>query len=245
MRHQDCYRILRVSEYSGIDEVKSSYRRLAFELHPDLNPDKPNASQKFQELNEAYVFLIKHLEENGPTPRPKTREKKKTPGPSAKTKPDGPPPGPNKSARRGFYKKEEVLHDILKDPFAKQVFEDIYRHLKNKGDIPRHKRKKKELRFDLGRFKLHLDLSRGIWGTVKHWFRKQMNDERTLYLPSEQLTPGSSVRFQVKQAWTKNPSSVEITLPGDYVIGRPIRLKGLGRKLGPWRGDLYLRLLAK
>jgi molecular chaperone DnaJ len=41
------------------------------------------------------------------------------------------------------------------------------------------------------------------------------------------------------------PRTVEITLPPDFVVGRPIRLKGLGRKLGPFTGDLYLRILAK
>ena len=38
---------------------------------------------------------------------------------------------------------------------------------------------------------------------------------------------------------------VEFTLPEDFVVGRPVRLKGLGNRIGPWRGDLYIRLYAK
>jgi molecular chaperone DnaJ len=39
--------------------------------------------------------------------------------------------------------------------------------------------------------------------------------------------------------------TLEVTLPPDFAPGRPIRLKGLGRHFGPWKGDLYLHLLAK
>ena len=40
-----------------------------------------------------------------------------------------------KGASSGFYyRQEEVLNDILKDPFARQVFEDIYRQTQKKAD---------------------------------------------------------------------------------------------------------------
>ena len=54
---KDCYAILGVSKDASLDDVKHAYRRKAFELHPDLNPDDPNAGKKFQFLNEAYVAL--------------------------------------------------------------------------------------------------------------------------------------------------------------------------------------------
>ena len=57
--------------------------------------------------------------------------------------------------------------------------------------------------------------------------------------------PGSRLKIQIRRAWSGQPVSVEVPLPSDYVVGRPLRLKGLGRKLGPLKGDLYLRLLAK
>ncbi|KAF7638557.1 J domain-containing protein [Meloidogyne graminicola] len=39
------------------DEIKSAYRRLAKQLHPDRNQDDPQAQEKFQDLGEAYEVL--------------------------------------------------------------------------------------------------------------------------------------------------------------------------------------------
>lgn len=35
-------------------QIKSAYRKLAKQMHPDKNPDDPEASDKFQELALAY-----------------------------------------------------------------------------------------------------------------------------------------------------------------------------------------------
>ena len=37
-------------------EIKLNYRKLAKKYHPDINKD-PNATEKFQEVNDAYEFL--------------------------------------------------------------------------------------------------------------------------------------------------------------------------------------------
>jgi len=39
------------------EEIKSAYRKLAMELHPDRNPDDHTAEVKFKEVNEAYDVL--------------------------------------------------------------------------------------------------------------------------------------------------------------------------------------------
>ena len=28
----------------------------------------------------------------------------------------------------------------------------------------------------------------------------------------------------------------------DFIPGKPVRLRGLGKRVGPWQGDLYLKL---
>ncbi len=38
-------------------EIKSAYRRLAMQYHPDRNPDDPGAEEKFKECSEAYTIL--------------------------------------------------------------------------------------------------------------------------------------------------------------------------------------------
>lgn len=50
------YDILGVSKNASADEIKSAYRRLAKQYHPDLNKTEEAAS-KFKEINEAYECL--------------------------------------------------------------------------------------------------------------------------------------------------------------------------------------------
>ncbi|NHZ48863.1 DnaJ domain-containing protein, partial [Nitratidesulfovibrio liaohensis] len=66
MTLRECYRILQVGNGASLDEVKKAYRKLAFELHPDLNPGRPDAARRFQRLNEAYVLLSRTLDTVGP-----------------------------------------------------------------------------------------------------------------------------------------------------------------------------------
>ena len=53
---RDYYRILGVPTDAGPDEIKRAYRRLARELHPDVNPDAA-AQERFAEVSAAYEVL--------------------------------------------------------------------------------------------------------------------------------------------------------------------------------------------
>jgi len=61
MNVKESYAILRLKHGATLEEVKTSFRRLAFQLHPDLNQDNPHAGRQFQRLNEAYVLLRETL----------------------------------------------------------------------------------------------------------------------------------------------------------------------------------------
>lgn len=52
----DHYATLGVTKGATADEIKKSYRKLARELHPDVNPD-PETQEKFKEVTEAYDVL--------------------------------------------------------------------------------------------------------------------------------------------------------------------------------------------
>lgn len=57
MESIDYYEILQVERNSSGEEIKRSYKRLAFEYHPDRNPGDREAEEKFKKINEAYQIL--------------------------------------------------------------------------------------------------------------------------------------------------------------------------------------------
>jgi molecular chaperone DnaJ len=54
---RDPYEVLGVSRDASEQEVKKAFRRLARELHPDVNAHDPQAEEKFKEAAEAYEIL--------------------------------------------------------------------------------------------------------------------------------------------------------------------------------------------
>jgi DnaJ-class molecular chaperone len=54
---KDPYEILGVSKNASDDEIKSAYRILAKKFHPDLNPNKKEAEQKFKEISVAFKLI--------------------------------------------------------------------------------------------------------------------------------------------------------------------------------------------
>ncbi len=290
MNIRECYRILQVPAGASLDEIKAAFRKRAFQLHPDLNPS-PNAAAQFREVNEAYVLLNQALK-GEPGPRAKTAsgttnntasgpgqtktqkakaEKAYSSQRSAGFGPFGGNPtgagnqsSGNQASGTFYFKEEEVLRDLLADPFARQVFEDIYSQLrqgrpsaptgqkwqpganpfqstKGQEQIPA---KRRRLNIQWGEKSLDLDMSKGVIGGIKGWMRGQLDHEQTVHYPAMALGPGRTLRLTVSSRFG-DPKTVEITLPPDFVVGRPIRLKGLGRKLGPFTGDLILRVLAR
>jgi molecular chaperone DnaJ len=58
MAKRDYYEVLGVPKTASPDDVKSAYRRLARQYHPDVAKDDPKAAEaKFKEISEAYEVL--------------------------------------------------------------------------------------------------------------------------------------------------------------------------------------------
>jgi len=266
MTLQECLRILNLPTGAGADQVKTAFRQLAFKFHPDLNAD-PSAAARFREINEAYVTAKDLLKGNGSSAGPEASgnggQSARDQKPSAsqregadayarQQKKHGAPHFTHRESARTrhqgmYYKEEEVLKDILNDPFARKVFEDIYSQIRKeqpgyKGPLELKRRK---LKLHWGDRTLNLSFGKGLTGTIKSWFKGQMDHEQTVFFPASLLMPGRKIRISVEQSFSNGPKTVEVTLPRDFVVGRPIRLKGLGRKLGPLTGDLILRVYAR
>lgn len=57
MEYRDYYKVLGVSKTATDKEIKSAFRKLAQQYHPDKNPGDKKAEDKFKEINEAYEVL--------------------------------------------------------------------------------------------------------------------------------------------------------------------------------------------
>jgi len=57
MTKRDYYEVLGVSRTADEKELKSAFRKLAMQYHPDRNPGDPDAEARFKEINEAYDVL--------------------------------------------------------------------------------------------------------------------------------------------------------------------------------------------
>jgi curved DNA-binding protein CbpA len=81
MNLADCYRLLELSSGASFAEIKASYRRLARQYHPDINPTDQRAKDKFIALTEAYKLLLSVVQpaqtaEN--SSKPKSAERQST-----------------------------------------------------------------------------------------------------------------------------------------------------------------------
>ncbi len=56
MSNRDYYETLGIDRNASEDEIKGAFRKLARQLHPDVNKE-PDAEEKFKEINEAYGVL--------------------------------------------------------------------------------------------------------------------------------------------------------------------------------------------
>lgn len=153
----DCYRLLGLRSGASFTDIKSSYRRLAQQYHPDINPDDERAKDKFIALTEAYKLLLEVIpppEKNSseavsqgmPTPQNQpTREKEtrqqKSQSPRKQPPPQKPkvkPPHVAEIERRLKWKSYEQLQQFLKQrrfPQAVALAEALVERLEQDAEV--------------------------------------------------------------------------------------------------------------
>jgi len=71
------YSVLGLKESASEGEIKKRYREMAKIYHPDVNPSS-DAEEKFEEINEAYNYLISHVNNvDNSTKRPNVKRTSK------------------------------------------------------------------------------------------------------------------------------------------------------------------------
>lgn len=263
---KDYYRILEIPPQSGEDEIRKSYRRLAMQYHPDRNPDKPGAEEKFKEIAEAYGVL--------------TDPVKRRQYDAARTMNAN---HYQSDSTAGFnYSQEDILRDLFQDPRFQQLFEGLLqefqrrglrtgenfihkRYSGNRGELffsglfffgsltgqslfkPRPKKtlEKKSVLRSLGSAVGSLlgGGSRHAAKNIEYSGATRKETTYTAYLSAKEFRLG-----KVIQLVTQGPNGQErlkVKIPPNSKAGQKLRLRGKGTQGPDGRGDLFLCLQEK
>ena len=96
-------RVLNVKKDSSQIEIKTAYRKLALELHPDRNKNKEEDVQ-FKKITEAYSYLKKNHSQNNNSIQQEYTESKSTPNTNFERKPQWGAPGDGKIPEQDWSK---------------------------------------------------------------------------------------------------------------------------------------------
>jgi DnaJ-class molecular chaperone len=110
MAEKDYYTILGVTRHATEDEIKQSYRKLAFKYHPDRNPGDPRAEERFKNISEAYGVLVD----------PDKRKRYDFEGTSF-------------TRTRHRYRQEDIFRDMFRNPDAHDLFRDLNKEFEKYG----------------------------------------------------------------------------------------------------------------
>jgi tetratricopeptide (TPR) repeat protein len=92
MNLPDCYRLLGLRTGASAEDIKASYRRLARQYHPDVNPGDQAAEEKFIQITEAYKYLMTVVPDTASPSPSSTSSSTSSPSPSPTPSPAPSPP---------------------------------------------------------------------------------------------------------------------------------------------------------
>lgn len=219
VEYKDYYKILGVSKNASEKEIRSAFRKLARQYHPDVNPNNKSAEEKFKEINEAnevlsdpekrkqYDEMLNYYEQYG-----------RWPGAAA---------GAGAGARGGYgggnYQYRTVNPEDLNDIFGEQSpFSDFF-----------------ETYFGGGGFGGAGGMG-GIGGQTRRARPSRGQDvESMVDVTLAEAYTGATRVFEVTEP-DGSTRRLEVKIPAGVDEGSRIRIAGQGGQGTAGRGDLYL-----
>ena len=107
---RDYYALMGLPPGASEEEIRRAYRRLALQWHPDRNPGKPEAGDRFKDISEAYAILI------DPAKR-RAYDRARAAGATDEFQPN----------------RDELFRDLFADRHASAVFEELAREFERLG----------------------------------------------------------------------------------------------------------------
>jgi len=231
VQFKDYYKTLGVSKTATAKEIKSAYRKLAREWHPDVNPTrKKQAEDKFKEISEAYEVLgdvqkRKTYDSLGSDWQQRARSQ----------------PGPQYSGRSNGPGGAQFDFDDLGDSGFSEFFQTFFGGL-GRSNAAGTTRKPRGMRGSDAEYELPIALREAYAGGT-----------RSISLQTETACPrchgtgteNGKLCHECRGAGTiPTQKTLDVTIPAGVRDGQRIRLAGQGAPGmgGAPNGDLYLIL---
>lgn len=123
MNLADCYRILGLRTGASYEEIKSSYRRLARQFHPDVSSGNQQYAEKFIQLTDAYRQLIDAVSPLSPSSTPTERQTRSPNTPASQ------PATPRQARPSNLRQQPSIQKDPNVSPTDHQLKEHAYLQL--------------------------------------------------------------------------------------------------------------------
>lgn len=222
---RDYYRVLGVSPNATHEEIRSAFRKLARQYHPDVAKDKKSAEEKFKEINEAYEVL------GDPEKRKKYdaygahwREMEAAERAGASARAAAQEAGGGAQWRTWTHSFGNDAGGGVEFEFGGTGFSDFFEEL-----------------FGVRRGRAY---SRGAGFGFDAGPRRGADVEADLLVTIEEAFHGSTRQISFKRSDTGRTETYTVKIPKGVREGQRIRLAGLGGSGagGAPSGDLYLRV---
>ena len=229
MEFKDYYKVLGLNKTASAEEIKKSYRKLARQYHPDVNPGDASAEARFKELNEANEVLgdpdtRKKYDQLGANWRQYENMPPGAGGPFGGGGPFGFGGGPagdvNWSVNVGGGPSGRTLsEDEVREMFGENPFSDFFQTFFAGGRQPSTRQRKPRK-------------------------RRGRDLEHEIELALEQAYHGVTQRLSIRPAQGGSLRNVEVRIPAGVTDGSRVRVSGEGEAgtAGGSAGDLYLQV---